>query len=302
LAGTSREALKDLTRWDGRVDAVALTPDGRWVVAGLSNGTCHVSDLTGLHGPREFQLPGGTIAFIVLAPDGHWVLVGTKDGNCRVWDFSAGLDGLRFLDAGSRWALMAAAKRDSPWYGAQAWNTTSELWEQTIDAETYSQVLRSYGHFGRFEALAVTPDGRRAVSSSLHGTCRVWDLATGVCTRVLWGHTGTIKSVAITPDGRWSISGASDKTCRVWDLAAGVCTRVLEGHTGGVTAVAVTPDGRRAISASEDGTCRTWNLALGEEIAAFDPDGKPTGVAASAEGIFMVGDTGGAVHFLRLHV
>jgi WD40 repeat protein len=45
------------------------------------------------------------------------------------------------------------------------------------------------GHTGAVLGVAVTPDGKRAVSASLDKTLRVWDLATGKALASLEGHT-----------------------------------------------------------------------------------------------------------------
>ena len=44
------------------------------------------------------------------------------------------------------------------------------------------------GHSGWVRAVAVTPDGRRAISASDDQTLRVWDLDTGKTVRTLQGH------------------------------------------------------------------------------------------------------------------
>ena len=117
--------------------------------------------------------------------------------------------------------------------------------------------------------MAVTPDGRRAVSASEDRTLRLWDLESGQTIRTLEGHTGSVRAVAVTPDGRRAVSASEDRTLRLWDLESGQTIRTLEGHTDSVRAVAVTPDGRRAVSASEDRTLRLWDLESGKEIATF---------------------------------
>ena len=48
------------------------------------------------------------------------------------------------------------------------------------------------GHTGAVQAVAVTPDGRQAVSGSGDNTLRVWDLASGETVRTLSGHTGWV--------------------------------------------------------------------------------------------------------------
>ena len=57
-----------------------------------------------------------------------------------------------------------------------------------------SSLLRVLADGGQVEAVAVTSDGRTAVSGSTNGTVRVWDLATGQ-SRMLQG--------AAAPSSRW---------------------------------------------------------------------------------------------------
>jgi len=70
-------------------------------------------------------------------------------------------------------------------------------------------------------AVALTPNGRRAVSGSADNTLRVWDLETGETLKTLQGHTSSVGSVALSPDGRQAVSASRDSTLRVWDLKAG---------------------------------------------------------------------------------
>ena len=48
------------------------------------------------------------------------------------------------------------------------------------------------------KSVAVTADGRCAVSASVEGTLKVWDLASGECLRTLEGHTKSVNGVALT--------------------------------------------------------------------------------------------------------
>ena len=119
------------------------------------------------------------------------------------------------------------------------------------------------GHTGEVKAVAVTADGRRALSAGADKTVRVWDLRTGALERTLEGHTKRVNAVAMTADGRRALSAGADRTVRVWDLRTGALERTLEGHTGEVNAVAVTADGHRGLSAGDDKTVRVWDLWTG---------------------------------------
>jgi len=122
------------------------------------------------------------------------------------------------------------------------------------------------GHIETVEVVAVTPDGRRAVSASADRTLKVWELETGRELHTLAGHTHLVRAVAVTPDGRRAVSASEDQTLKVWELETGHELHTLAGHTGEITAVAVTPDGRRAVSASNDETLKVWELETGHEL------------------------------------
>ena len=77
------------------------------------------------------------------------------------------------------------------------------------------------GHTDRLGFVAITPDGRHAITTSTERTARIWDLTTGETTHVLEGHTDEVWFVAITPDGRHAITTSLDHTARIWDLETG---------------------------------------------------------------------------------
>jgi WD40 repeat protein len=95
-------------------------------------------------------------------------------------------------------------------------------------------------------SLALTPDGRTAVSGGLDQTLRVWDVASGQCLRTLTGHTNWVRCVALTPEGRMAVSASDDRTLRVWDLASGDVIAVYRLESNGES-VATASDNRLLI-------------------------------------------------------
>jgi hypothetical protein len=126
------------------------------------------------------------------------------------------------------------------------------------------------GHNLGVHAVAVTPDGRWAISGSYDGTLKLWDLETGIPRTTFRGHGGPVYAVAVIQDGKRVISGSSDQTLRIWERETGALYCVLGDHTDKVYAVVVSPDGRRAISGSRDCTLRLWDLDNHRCLATLD--------------------------------
>jgi WD40 repeat protein len=170
------------------------------------------------------------------------------------------------------------------------------------------------GHTDWIRGVAVTPDGRRAVSASRDKTLKVWDLETGTVEHTVACHASWVWAVAVMRDGRRAISASDDGTLKVWDLETGAVQHTLLGHVQGVEAVAVTSDGRRAVSGSSDGTLMVWDLDTGKaqntlvrhadrvRAVAVTPDGRRA-VSASSDRTLKVWnlETGTAVRTLVGH-
>ncbi|MRR15628.1 MAG: hypothetical protein EG826_04120 [Deltaproteobacteria bacterium] len=155
-----------------------------------------------------------------------------------------------------------------------------------LHAQEKPEIFVQMGHASSIQSVAVSPDGRQAISGSFDHVMKLWDVASGREVRTLTGHTGKVASIVFSPDGKHVLSGSADKTVRLWDAASGKTLRTFEGHTGDVTSVALSPDGKYALSGSGDKTLKLWDVASGREIrtieastigvtsVAFSPDGK----------------------------
>ncbi|WP_437537458.1 AAA family ATPase [Sorangium sp. So ce726] len=171
------------------------------------------------------------------------------------------------------------------------WSWLRERFRTSRDSEALVRTLD--GHTNVVLGVAVTSDGRLAVSASADTTLKVWNLATGHLLRTLEGHTDVVTGVAVTSDDRLAVSASWDKTLKAWDLATGRLLRTLEGHTHGVHGVAVSSDGRYAVSASEDKTLKVWDLATGHLLRTLE--GHTHGVhtvAVTSDGRFAVSASG----------
>lgn len=155
----------------------------------------------------------------------------------------------RFLDGGTR---------------ALAGGSEVALW----DFELNSVVRRYAGHTDRVQAMAITPDGKRAVTAAADSTIRLWDLSKS---SALWSAEGpkvNFQSLAVTPDGKYILSGG-DGIIRVLALDSGQEVTRLKAHKGYTLSLAISPDGRRALSGGTDNVVRLWDLSTARQIRAY---------------------------------
>lgn len=158
------------------------------------------------------------------------------------------------------------------------------LWP-TLDPPGGALLRTLEGHSDWVRGVALSGEGRLAVSASDDNTLKVWEVESGRLLRTLVGHSDVVNGVAVSGDGRRAVSASADQTLKVWDVGSGKLLRTLVGHSNVVRGVAITADARRAVSASDDRTVKVWELETGKLLRTLDGHSdRVAGVAVSADG------------------
>jgi tetratricopeptide (TPR) repeat protein len=166
-----------------------------------------------------------------------------------------------------------------------------KLWEVASGRE-----VAGWKHHARpVTGVAISPDGRLAVSGALDGRIALWELPSGRTLRIWTGHRNGQVAVAFTEDSQQVLSGGEDTFVKLWSVASGEQLRTMSGHTGNAVWVAAAPGGKLAASAGWDGTLRLWELATGRQLHAFETLGghRSSMLALSRDGHLAVVATKG---------
>jgi WD40 repeat protein/DNA-binding winged helix-turn-helix (wHTH) protein len=282
----SRQNLRVLWSRPGYVVTVAMSADGKRVIAGTGGPTLWVWDLERQQTPRMI-LKGHSdvVNAVAMSADGRYAISCSADQTLRLWD----VEGQRPCEWWEAYihnsGIRAVAISSDGKRAISCSNPGSDqgvlLWD--LEDQQAARVLR--GHHGYVNTVAMSADGTRAISGSDDGTLRVWDSKDWTRSRrVLLGHTGWITGVAMSADGKRAISCAEDDTLRVWDLRGHHTPYVLQSHIGRIDAVAISADGKRAISCSENCTLRVWDLEAYQVLRIFKDTSRSTAIAITADG------------------
>jgi WD40 repeat protein len=234
-ARTEREVFK-LPAAQGKnslpYQAVAFSPDGRYLVTGKIDGAVQVWD-------------GGT-----------GQEVGTLDSHKRE------IRGVVFSKGGEH---LASASSDGM---VKLWDDAKRLDKKRLDEKKGPRLILRARVAGPSLSVAFSPDGRRLATGGEKNTVKIWDVQTGQPLRTLEGHKGDVYTVAFSPvgDGWWVASAGEDSTVKVWDSRSGELVRNFRGHTGLVSSLAFSPDARLLVSGSRDKTVKVWDVTPPSEV------------------------------------
>ena len=144
------------------------------------------------------------------------------------------------------------------------------------------------GHGGPVRALAVSPDGKLAISGSFDSSAILWSLERDEAVAVLRLHDSAVNAALALGGGSFATAG-QDGRIAIWAADQAAPLRVWgpggDGHDAPVAALARSADGRLLASAGWDRTVRVWAHDETRPRAILDGhDDNVTGVAFSDDG------------------
>ncbi|MFF5446382.1 NB-ARC domain-containing protein [Streptomyces sp. NPDC012888] len=184
--------------------AVAVSPDGSWVLGGRQDGTLAVWDAA--TEDCRVTLPGGCgpVTAVVIAPGGSWFAAAGEGGRVRLWDAAspASPAPLVALEDGPGAVGCLAVSPDGRLLASGHADGGIRLWD--VPAGTRAGLLT--GHAGPVGGVAFAPAGRLLASAGRDGALRVWHPGAGRTLAAVRGD-GPLAACAWLPDGHGLAAG-----------------------------------------------------------------------------------------------
>lgn len=254
---------------------IALSPDGRQLVAGGVNDVWAWDLGPGSHHPRWKRTPGGFGYWcIAFSPDGRTLACGHDNHGIHLLDAAAGSFRKSLPTAGCKLAFSPDGRT------LAAWDRSSmvHLWDVATGTRQ-RVVVGGASPDVRVTSFAFADDGRTLVTAAQDRSIRLWDLTTGH-ERRLTDSASPSTYVAVAPDGRTLIAAGSERI-RFWDLATGrecrpATTAPQLAASTFFDSCRLSPNGELFVSANAT-AIGVWEVRTGRAVG-------PTGVPAGAIG------------------
>lgn len=161
--------IRNFKGHDGEVNAAAVSPDGRF---GLSGGADRMVRIWRLSNGECLNILDGHTGYVndaVFSPNGRFGLTASSDGSMRLWNLSSGKCLLVLKGPGP---VNSAAFGPEGNFAFSASGRAMQVWKLSTGERLHS----FEGHSGRVKSVAVTPDGRYAMTASTDKTIGIWEL------------------------------------------------------------------------------------------------------------------------------
>lgn len=259
------------------IDAIALSPDGRRLVAatGRDISVWSTDSRSQIAEIRDKTVANYSLAF---APHARTILVGDAR-SARLWSTSSWKAiGVEMPHADR--VLDVAYSRDGKWLATASADHTARLW----NAETQAAFGAALNHPDRVTAIDLHPSATHVVTGCEDHLVRIWDHQDFSKPLHAYKTTSVIHSVAFADHGRLVAAGCDDGSVHLIGTATGKLEGAPLESQGVVRRVVFEPGATMLCVGSSAGTA-SWSVSTRQRISKpVSLSGQLQALAASADG------------------
>ena len=233
-------------------NAVAFSPDSKWMATGYTNSKVKLWNSDGNKKPEIFSGNGDAVWGVAFSPDSQQVASASNDGTVKLWQIDGRL--LTTLAGHTNVVRAVAFSQDGKLLASASDDATVKLWKLGGTGRRLFNGKPLY-------AVGYSPDGKTLLTTSGHGMATLWN-PDGTLRKTAQWHYGPISAVAFSSDGQMIATASGDRS--VWLFESdGTKLRPLEGYRGEiyhfeVKGLSFSHKDRLIATADVHGTVKVW--------------------------------------------
>ncbi|MGB5656060.1 MAG: WD40 repeat domain-containing protein, partial [Acidimicrobiia bacterium] len=256
-----------------RTEAVAVSPDGRFLATGEDHYLLVRDALSGDVVMKQHL--NHLVTNVAFSPDGRMVAglapYGDGIGVFRIDSAEAVLK----LREPNAWPRDDCCPTMALKFNPEGDRIVATTWSGqvlVVDIATSERVATLTGHDGPVSDVAYLAGEHTMVTSSFDGSVRFWDADTGSELSSFDPGVGQVASLAVSPHGDRLLTGGDGGAVKLWTVSAAgtrLQASLSPAHTSFVVGVAFDDSGGVAASVGYDDGVRVWDVAPRGEVAAW---------------------------------
>ncbi|KFW11228.1 WD repeat-containing protein 16, partial [Eurypyga helias] len=228
--------------------------------------TCSKNEIRVWHTPEHRELlqivtPSATCHAIEIMPDGKSIISAWNDGKIRAFLPESGRPMYEINCAHNLGVTAIAATSDCKRIISGGVEGQVRVWEIGEKTHRLGEVLKE--HKSAVSCIKIKKNDQECVTTSLDGTCVIWDIVRCVRKQIIRAHT-SFKCVCYHPEEYQIITSGTDRKIGYWEVLDGSAVREVEGSaSGSINGMDITSAGACFVTGGDDRLVKLWDYHEG---------------------------------------
>jgi WD40 repeat protein len=198
----SREYIIVIEEKDCDARSIAISPNNRYIVYGLSNSLIKIHDIQSSEFVSNLEGHSSGVQSICISSNGKYIVSGSVDKSVRLWNFNFNSTNRfkcdKVMEGHSDVVTSVASSLDCNNIVSGSIDKSIKVWN-VLSGDCIATLT---GHYDGIMSIAFSSDNRRIASGSIDKSVRIWNIDSKKCIKIINGFEKTVNKVIWSSDDK----------------------------------------------------------------------------------------------------